>query len=283
MAAALNHSALPVGNPVLHLDGRQLRAAFDSMISCAEKIGGIEIIVEGLSGKSILFQRIFADSTEPLMEAEFYDACAFMPTVRRRVKSALEKHPFAHVIQSVETLLNQVSIENVDEKIEVFEAALSNSSKDRWVRDFAAEVLHFRDPDTFPLMTRWIWDFSSNSGVLREIWYSQSETEYLSIPHGVRTHLELRRELSEFLDSLGVYKDLYFMMDILFAWIYSQYIGNQGGSFLKTDFTFTGTPFGYVFRMLGLDAALAADGKSKLLLPNGKRYSLSGTIDALSH
>lgn len=283
MTAVLNHPIQSVSNPVLHLDGRRLRTAFDSMVDCAEKVGGIEVIVDGLSGKSILFQRTFDESTQSLLETEFFDTCAFMPTVRRRLKNALENHSFGQLSQAMQQLLSDVSLENVDQKIDTFETKLSSTSKDRWVRDLAAEVLHFRDPDTFPLMTRWIWDYSSNSGVLREIWYSESDTEILNIPHGVRTHLELRRELSEFLDGLGVFKNLNFMMDVLFAWIYSQYIGNQGGSFLKTEFSFTGTPFGYVFRMLGLDAALSASGKSKLLLANGKRYRLSDTIEARPH
>ena len=283
MITTQDYPVQSVSNPVLHLDGKRLRMAFESMVDGAEKLGGIEVVVDGLGGKSLLFQRTFGGNAENLLESEFLDACAFMPTVRRRIKSAFGQFGFESINKTVTNLLSDVSVENVDEKIETFETDLTGSSKFRWVRDFAAEILHYRDPDTFPLMTRWVWDFGSNSGVLREIWFSESDTEILNIPHGVRTHLELRRELSEFLDHLGVFKDPHFMIDILFAWIYSQYIGNQGGSFLKTDFSFAGTSFGYVFRMLGLDAALSSSGKSRLLLANGKRYCLSGTIDAVAH
>lgn len=73
------------------------------------------------------------------------------------------------------------------------------------------------------------------------------------------------------------------MIDFLFAWIYSEYIGAQGGSFLKTEFSFTGTPFGYALRMLGLDTVMPESGKTRLLLPDGKRYRFSGTVDALTH
>lgn len=283
MSAARDYPISSANIPVLHLDGQRLRAAFDSMIESAEKLGGIEIVLEGLSGKSLLFQRTFAGNAENLLESEFLDACAFMPTVRRRIKNVLGQHSFEALNKLVTTLLEDVSIESVDQKIQEFETELTNLSKSRWVRDFTAEILHYRDPDMFPLMTRWVWDFGSNSGVLREIWFSDSDSEFLNIPHGVTTHLELRREVGEFLDRLGVFKNLHFMIDVLFAWIYSQYIGNQGGSFLKTDFSFAGTSFGYVFRMLGLDAALSPSGKSRLLLANGKRYSLSGAIDAVAH
>ena len=283
MITTQDYPVQSINNPVLHLDGKRLRTAFESMVDGAENLGGIEVVVDGLGGKSLLFQRTFGGNAENLLESEFLDACAFMPTVRRRIKSAFGQFGFESINKTVTKLLCDVSIENVDEKIETFETDLTGPSKFRWVRDFAAEILHYRDPDTFPLMTRWVWDYGSNSGVLREIWFSESDTEILNIPHGIRTHLELRRELSEFLDRLGVFKDPHFMIDILFAWIYSQYIGNQGGSFLKTDFSFAGTSFGYVFRMLGLDAALSSSGKSRLLLANGKRYCLSGTIDAVAH
>ena len=283
MSTAFSQPIQAVETPVLHLDGKRLRSAFNSMVECAEKLGGIETIVEGLSGKSLLFQRTFGDPTVALLESELFDACAFMPTVRRRMKGALEARGFDQLETAVKEFLRDISIENTDARINAMEKSLTMTPKDRWIRDLAAEILHYREPETYPLMTRWIWDYTSNSGVLREIWFSDSDTEFLNIPHGIKTHLELRRELSGFLDSLGVFRDLHFMVDILFAWIYSQYIGNQGGSFLKTDFSFTGTPFGYVFRMLGLDAALSASGKSRLLLANGKRYCLSGTIDAVAH
>ncbi len=279
-----NHHSLQSGNHLeLHLDGRRLRAAFDSVVDCTEKLGGLEIVVEGLIGKSLLFQRTFGNAADCMLETEFFDTCAFIPTIRRRMKSVLEKRSFDEIRRAVNRLLKDVSIENVDQHVEIFESELKCVPKDRWVRDLAAEILHYREPDVFPLMTRWIWDRRSNSGVLREIWFSDSETEFIDVPDGVHTHLELRRELSAYLDGLGVYKNVNFMIDVLFAWIYSLYIDNQGGSFLKTEFGFTGTQFDYVFRMLGLDAAFSSDGKSKLLLADGRRYSLSETIDAVVH
>jgi len=35
--------------------------------------------------------------------------------------------------------------------------------------DFAAEVLHFHAPERYPLMTRWVWDETTQSGALREL------------------------------------------------------------------------------------------------------------------
>ena len=267
----------------LHLDGRTLRNAFETMAKSAEKLGGMEVVVEGLSGKSLLFQRTFVDCAETLSETEFLDACAFMPTVRRRVNTALAKRDFDFLKSALQNLLNDVTIANVDDRMSEFTELFPADKKYRWTRDFAAEILHYRDPETFPLMTRWIWDFGSYSGVLREIWFSELASNRIKAPDGVRTHLELRHELQGFLQDAGVFANLPLMIDVLCAWVYSQYIGSQGGSFLKTDFSHSADPFGYTLRMLGLDAALSPDGKTQLLLPSGKRYSLSSTIDVVAH
>ncbi len=266
--------------PELHLDGHRLRSAFESMVDCAEDIGGIESVIKGLDAKSILYQRIFTSSANCLSESEFLDACTFMPTVRRRLKLLLEQHEFEHIKKTLTELLDDINVNNADSKLEQFESKLMPNAKSRWIRDLAAEILHYRNPDEFPLMTRWVWDQRANTGVLREIWYSETETNYLEIPHTIRTHIELRRELHDFLKGNGVYANFNLMIDVLFAWIYSQYIGAQGGSFLKTDFGKAERSFYYAIRMLGLDAALTADSKSHLLLPNGKRHTLSCVIDA---
>ena len=41
----------------------------------------------------------------------------------------------------------------------------------RFMRDFAAELLHNVYPEHYPLMQRWVWDAKQNTGVLREIWH----------------------------------------------------------------------------------------------------------------
>ena len=268
--------------PELHLDGRILRASFENMVKSAEKLGGIEIIIDGLNGKSILFQSTFSDRNTISFESDFYSACAFMPTVRRRLKFALEKHGFSLIWDSIQQLLDEVTIENADNRIEQFFLALATSKRDRWVRDLAAEILHFCDPDKFPLMTRWIWDFSSNTGVLREIWFTDNDHEQIKVPNGIQTHLELRRELLGFLKDCGVFANQNLTIDVLFAWIYSEYIGSQGGSFLRTEFNASGQPFGYALRMLGLDTAYCS-GKTRLLLPGGKRYQLAEPFVSVAH
>ncbi len=269
--------------PVLHLDGAILHTAFDSMIECSEKLGGVEMIVEGVRGKSLLFQRTFSGDGSMMTDTEFFDSCAFMPTVRRRIQPILKAKGFEYLQNAITALLDRITLENADNRILKLKQELASDMRDRWVQDLAAEILHYRNPDIFPLMVRWVWDYQSNTGVLREIWFTEMQNTKLDIPDGVRTHLELRRELYDFLENAGIYANHHFIIDLLFAWIYSQYIGSQGGSFLKTEFSQSSTPFDYALRMLGLDAALTGNGLTHMVLADGTRHRLSELIDASTH
>ncbi len=268
--------------PELHLDGPILRRSFDSLVVAADKYDGIESLIDALAMKSTLFTRTFA-TPEYLLLSEFLDACAFIPTVRRRVNVALETWGFEHIKDSINVLLSDLQISNTDEHISMMCGQFPKAKEFRWVRDLAAEIIHFRDPTTFPLMTRWIWDQTANSGVLREIWYEEFRDTRLNISDSIRTHLTLRTELSDFLNDSSVYANLPFTIDLLYAWVYGEYIGAQGGSFLKTDFTQGNSPIGYCLRMLGLDGISAKDGKTRLIMPDGKRYVLSNIVDSTTH
>lgn len=282
--AAHQHSIVADSElPTLHLDGKYLRNAFETLANGAESIGGIEFLMQALEEKSILFQRTFASAADDLQEAEFLDACTFIPTVRRRLKRALTDVGFNELKFRTKSLLTELALSNVDQKIAEFKNSFPNESKYRWVHDLAAEIVHYRDPQTYPLMTRWIWDNSTNSGVLFEIWFREYKSNALEIENSVYLHLSLRQELGEFLRSEGVYANIHFVIDSLCAWIYGVYIGAQGGSFLKSDFSRGDNPMQFALRMLGLDGVIGTDGKTRLVLPSGERYTLTGAIDAVTH
>ncbi len=269
-------------HPQLHLDGRVLRQSFDSMVAAADKVSGIEQLVDSLSVKSTLFARAFG-TAENLILAELLDACAFAPTVRRRLKLALQNHGFEYLKAEIVKLLDGLAIENADSRIKQMTDAFPITKEYRWVRDLAAEIIHFREPETYPLMTRWMWDRVANSGVLREIWYEDYRDSRLDIDDTISTHMTLRSELTEFLSKDGVYANVPLMIDLLCAWIYGEYIGSQGGSFLKADFTQASATLMYAFRMLGLDGAQRTDGKTRLVMPDGNRYTLSNIVDTATH
>ncbi len=124
----------------------------------------------------------------------------------------------------------------------------------RFVRDLAAELLHNCYPEHYPLMQRWVWDNRANTGVLREIWHGDNVDHMLiDVPDGYETFLILREELSQFLSDNGVFRDMLWYVDLLTAQVYADYINEQGGAFLRTDFASEGDPLEHTRRILGLD------------------------------
>ena len=130
--------------------------------------------------------------------------------------------------------------------------------------------------EKYPLMTRWVWDYAANTGVIREIWYADDIDHLtLNIADTYETHLVLREEISQFLASNGVFRDVLYYVDLLLAQIYADYISEQGGSFLRTDFASEVDPLEFTRRMLGLDGIDPDSGRTRVKLANGKRFHLS--------
>ena len=61
------------------------------------------------------------------------------------------------------------------------------------------------------------------------------------------------RRSRQFLSSNGVFRDVLQFVDMLCAQVYAGYIGEQGGSYLRTDFTAPEDPMLHSRRLLGLD------------------------------
>jgi hypothetical protein len=193
-----------------------------------------------------------------------------MSTVRRRIGRYVEPQAFEAVRGRVAALLEGAEdTTTTDARIESFCAGFPDDRAHRWVRDLAAELLHHADAERYPMMTRWMWDARSNTGVLREIWHGE-EVDHMTIevPDRYETFLVLREELAQFLASQGVYRDVIHYTDLLAARVYAIYIQEQGGSYLRADFSSAEEPMIHVRRLLGLDG-VAENGRTRLKAADG--------------
>jgi len=260
-----------IERPVLELSGDALRAATQVMVAGAEDHGGIERYVDAVKLKSDMFSQALADDVENLELETFKGLCTFMSTVRRRIGPWLNEDSFAEVREALAGLL--ADDETVDARIEAFCARFPNDKKHRWVRDLATEILHNTEPERFPLMNRWVWDVQANSGVLREIWHAEN-IDHITIPvgDGYGTYLMLREELSQYLSENGFFRDILQYVDILCAQIYAQYICEQGGSYLRADFSAPEDPMQHTRRLLGLDGVRPGNGRTRLKSIDGEAF-----------
>ena len=252
----------------LQLSGPKLKLALEALVTRAEEQGGVEAYIEALRIKSALFR----DAIEQgLDQRNLKVLCAHMATVRRRAGAYFLPEKFDSLKNQIDALLSgKDDTAKADERIAAFCAAFPDDREHRWVRDLAAELLHYADPERYPLMTRWVWDNRTNTGVIREIWHAEDIDHIrLEVPDGYATFLQLRQELAEYLAANGVFRDVLFYVDVLCAQVYAEYIGERGGTYLRADFATAEDPMLHTRRILGLDG-INASGKTRLKCADGR-------------
>lgn len=258
-----------VERPRLELSGPKLALAMETLVARADEHAGVEAYVEALKVKSALFRdALRGEPGASLTLKDFRTLCAHMATVRRRVGRYAQPDGFDLIRGQVGALLAKG--DDPDARIARFCAAFPDDRDHRWVRDLAAELLHYADPERYPLMTRWVWDARTNTGVLREIWHGE-EVDHMTIdvPDGYATFLVLREELAQYLATNGVFRDVLFYIDVLLAQVYAGYIGERAGSYLRTDFSTPEDPMLHTRRILGLDG-VDESGRSRLKAADGR-------------
>jgi len=260
-----------VERPVLDLSGEALGAALQAMVSGSEEHGGIERYIDAVKLKGRLFEQALADGAGELELETFKGLCTFMATVRRRVGAWLTEESFVEMREGLVDLFDDS--EPVDARMTAFCERFPTDKKHRWVRDLGAEFLHNTQPERFPLMTRWVWDAQANTGVLREIWHGDDVDHMtIGVADGYGTFLMLREELSQYLSDNGFFRDVLQYVDVLCAQVYAQYICEQGGSYLRADFSAPEDPMQHTRRLLGLDGVRAGSGKTRLKTVDGEAF-----------
>lgn len=268
----------PAELPLLDLSGPALRAALEKLVAGSEQQGGVERFAEALDLKSRLLRSALSQDALPTLEAEtFGRICAFIAPARRRVAPHLDGGAFAALRDAVAELTQDLEETGpTDRRLARFCACFPEDRKHRWVRDLAAEILHFLDPERYPLMCRWVWDAGSNTGALREIWYGERVDEMrIEAADDYATFLSLRQELSQFLNDNGVFRDTLYYIDLLLAQVYADYICERGGTYLRADFTAPEDPMQFVRRLLGLDGVDTETGRLRLKTADGAPARLS--------
>ena len=271
-------SSTAPSRPVLELSGPRITSSFEKLLNASDEQGGIETFVTAIKFKHSVFQEVLKPGNlQSLDKDTFLGLCAFIAPARRRIGAWIESQDFEALrARLVALMTGELDGNDVDIRVAAFCEWFPQDRDHRWVRDLVAEFLHFSDMEQYPLMTRWVWDQAANTGVIREIWHADDIDHLtLSIADTYETHLVLREELSQFLASNGVFRDVLYYVDLLLAQIYADYISEQGGSFLRTDFASEIDPLEFTRRMLGLDGVDPDTGRTRVKLANGERFQLS--------
>jgi len=271
--SVLAKAPAPAG-PILELSGPKLALAFESLVGRSDERGGIEIYVAALKLKTAAFRDVLGGGKARSVDLQaLRKLLACIATARRRAGRYLEPATFMPLRTRIAALVDGAEqTSTADTRIADFCAGFPDDRDHRWVRDLAGEILHNVDPERYPLMCRWVWDAHLNTGALREIWHGEDVDRILiGVPDCYDTFVVLREELAQFLAANGVFRDVLQYVDLLTAQIYAGYLSEQGGTYLRADFSTAEDPMLHVRRLLGLDG-IGPDGRTRLKAADGTAF-----------
>lgn len=238
----------------IELSPQRLENALNRLFENLEPDGGLERYVAALKMKSELFGRLLAADAVAELDEEGRDTLLERVfSARRRLAPHVREMDLAEFRALVNELLHGQG--SVAERMEAFIEGLPCEGKAcRARRDLAADLLHFYDPERYPLMARWVWDVNTDSGALRELVPHSDQVTQLPTGGDPGTYLALREWIKEQLEAQAFYRDLDFMADLVLAEVYAEYIKAMAEGMLRTDFGANSEdPSEHVRKLLGID------------------------------
>lgn len=261
--------AVPPAELPVALDAQLFTMHYTQMLALANADGGIESHIDALAAKRDAFAAAAAKAGAgelAMPDIELLLGRVF--TARRRLYPALERVGAPRLTALLAALVAGPG--PVTQRMQALADAMPGAAATdaeslraaaklrRAAWDFAAEFLHFSDPDRFPLMTRWVWDQSTQSGALREFVRGGDAMRELPFANDPALFEGARRWIGAQLATEGHYRDVPLWVDLVQAQAYVHYLrsvteGNLGGDFGR------GTPPAeQLKKLLGIDVVPGA-------------------------
>jgi hypothetical protein len=247
----------------IELDEKIVVAKLQQLLEGAAEKGSIEEFVNALQSKHELFAKALGQ--DELSQAGLESLMETIFPARRKLPAVLSTVPFSVIQQQLNNLLK--GSDALEQRIAEFVAIVEDDNRKikRAAWDFATEIVHFYDPERFPLMSKWVWDQRVQSGATRE--FIRANDTLPNIPAGESAgHYEaVRQQLMQFLTEQGFYRDLPFMVDLLLAQAYTDYVlaMSSGMGMMGSEFGGKMEPIEFIAKILGIDPARSG-GKSRL-------------------
>ncbi|AHC50825.1 hypothetical protein SUSAZ_01665 [Sulfolobus acidocaldarius SUSAZ] len=133
---------------------------------------------------------------------------------RKHFNYVLEKNGIGRIREAYNKLKDKSL--NYSERLKLFSSLVSEEPED--ILDMAREIIHFLEPEQYPLWTRWIWNDKKNTGsityVLMDNVKLNSKDDYF----------EALKELREILSVFGLDTNNYFSTSIFLVYAYVRYV-----------------------------------------------------------
>ncbi|MDT7861817.1 MAG: hypothetical protein RRA45_06355 [Saccharolobus sp.] len=146
------------------------------------------------------------DDVKSIFDVIFY--------AKRQFRDVLEKNG----LEKIRTAFEKLKDKNLsyDQRVEAFSSLKSAEHED--IVDMAKEIIHFLEPEKYPLWTRWIWNPTKNSGsatyILKDNISLKTEEDYFNAIS----------ELKEVLSVFGLDTGNYYPTSIFLVYAYVRYV-----------------------------------------------------------
>ncbi|WP_207143454.1 hypothetical protein [Ectothiorhodospira shaposhnikovii] len=242
--------------PAIPLDEKVAAFKLAALLEDMNERGGVEIYLTALGSKHALFAKALPESRPATLSPEvplLLLECVF--PARRRLGPVLRQMDPEALAGAVLDLV--YGRDGLLRRMEVFCDRLPVPERKlrRAAWDLAAELLHFRTPETIPLMTRWVWDTQTMSGAVREFVSGSDSLQSLPLELTPEAMEGVRQWFVGHLSASGFYRDLPFFTDLILARGYADYVRSVSGGLgiLQGDFGARQDPMELVVKLLGID------------------------------
>jgi hypothetical protein len=259
-AAEIVPAALP-----LALDSRLFAQHFAQLHETVASQGGMEPSLERLTAKQRLFAVTLAGAREQEIDAEaLARLLGYVFTARRHLLPALDRLGSQHCTRLMRDLSDTrvAPVQRLQNFVDAMPGAQTPDRADvraaarlrRAAWDFAAEVVHYADPVRFPLMSRWVWDSSTQSGALREFVRGNDTMRELPFDNSAELFEGARQWLSGCIAEHGIYRDVPLWIDFVLGQAYTSYLCSMANGSLGGEFGRGAEPHEHLSKLLGVDA-----------------------------
>jgi len=253
-----------------------LGSKLESMIEAMDDQGGLDRFLDALRTKQDLFvQGLDAERLKTLTPAALDALVETVFSARRKLPAVLSRLGHENTVEAIRELLYGDG--PVRERLQAFTAVLpldepQDKAQQKAVAklrragwDLGAELLHFRDMERYPLMSRWVWDASTESGAMREYVRGGDTMRELPFDDRPETYEGFRVWVTEQLAESGFYRDVPMFVDLLLAWAYSDYMQAMSShiGIIEAEFGGKNDPTELLQKILGIDPA-RRHGQSRL-------------------
>ncbi len=261
-------------NPVEAVSPVDLAVEFDAgilsdklqqLLEAMNEGGGLEPFVQALRNKHTLFaSTLSSEQLSGLTHDAFMLLLETVFPARRKLADELRALPQARLQELTRALIHGQG--SVDERLLAFVDGLGGRERKtrRAAWDLGAELLHFCDPEAYPLMCRWVWDARVQSGALREFIRANDSLPEIPLGQEAAQFEAARRWFAEQLAEKGFYRDIPYLLDLVLAQAYADYVlaMSNGMGMMGSDFGAKMEPIEWVLKLLGIEPE--RPGKSRI-------------------